>query len=171
MYNYWLCAFLCTLLTYAGIAQDPFLQDLGLKWTGGSTYLLQLAETVPEEHFDFRPTPEQMSLGEQLRHMAGNVSWLTTDYLHGDGLSRASIDAALSKAETMAVLKASLEGAGSAIRQLDPAALDEEVSFFAGPMSRRRILFLLNDHLTHHRGQLVVYLRLLGLKPPPYRGW
>jgi len=30
---------------------------------------------------------------------------------------------------------------------------------------------LLNDHQTHHRGQLVVYLRLNGIKPPAYIGW
>ncbi|MFA9454721.1 MAG: DinB family protein [Candidatus Aminicenantaceae bacterium] len=25
------------------------------------------------------------------------------------------------------------------------------------------------DHITHHRGQTVVYLRLNGIKPPQYR--
>ena len=49
--------------------------------------------------------------------------------------------------------------------------LDEEVQFFAGPMSKRQILVLMNDHLTHHRGQMIVYVRLKGVKPPAYKGW
>ncbi|MGX5688737.1 DinB family protein [Arcticibacter tournemirensis] len=38
--------------------------------------------------------------------------------------------------------------------------LDEQVKFFAGPMTRRQILILMHDHKTHHLGQLIVYLRL-----------
>jgi uncharacterized damage-inducible protein DinB len=30
---------------------------------------------------------------------------------------------------------------------------------------------LMHDHHTHHRGQIIVYLRLNGLKPPKYVGW
>ena len=51
------------------------------------------------------------------------------------------------------------------------AQLEEKVEFFAGPMNKRQILTLLNDHQTHHCGQLIVYLRLKGVKPPDYRGW
>ena len=49
--------------------------------------------------------------------------------------------------------------------------LNHIVDFVAGKMSRRRIMLLLTDHVTHHRGQLVVYLRLKGVEPPAYRGW
>ena len=58
-----------------------------------------------------------------------------------------------------------------AIAQLPASALEEEVKFFAGPMNKRQIVALLHDHMTHHRGQLMVYLRLKGIKPPQYRGW
>jgi uncharacterized damage-inducible protein DinB len=34
-------------------------------------------------------------------------------------------------------------------------------------LSRRK--FVGADHITHHRGQIVVYLRLNGIKPPQYR--
>ncbi|WP_374662973.1 DinB family protein [Parasegetibacter sp. NRK P23] len=38
-------------------------------------------------------------------------------------------------------------------------------------MSKLQIINLLSDHQTHHRGQLLVYLRLCGLTPPKYVGW
>ena len=51
------------------------------------------------------------------------------------------------------------------------ANLSDTVKFFAGPMSKLQIINLLSDHQTHHRGQLLVYLRLFGLTPPKYVGW
>ncbi|NJL74904.1 MAG: hypothetical protein HC892_07620 [Saprospiraceae bacterium] len=30
---------------------------------------------------------------------------------------------------------------------------------------------LMNDHLTHHRAQMIVYLRLKDVQPPKYVGW
>ncbi len=36
-------------------------------------------------------------------------------------------------------------------------------------MSKRRVLRYLLDHTTHHRGQVIVHMRLAGLRPPQYR--
>ena len=49
--------------------------------------------------------------------------------------------------------------------------LKEIVDFFAGPKSNLQILNLLQDHVTHHRGQLIVYLNLNEIEPPKYSGW
>ncbi len=38
-------------------------------------------------------------------------------------------------------------------------------------MTERQIINLMNDHLTHHRAQAIVYLRLNGVMPPKYVGW
>ncbi|MEM9260816.1 MAG: DinB family protein, partial [Bacteroidota bacterium] len=60
----------------------------------------------------------------------------------------------------------------SAISSLKTDDLNQMVpNFFAGPKSKRVIVYLLQDHATHHRSQLLVYLRLLGHQPPRYRGW
>ena len=45
------------------------------------------------------------------------------------------------------------------------------VEFFAGEKSKLQILNLLQDHVTHHRGQLIVYLNLKKIEPPSYVGW
>lgn len=29
----------------------------------------------------------------------------------------------------------------------------------------------MDNHLAHHRGQMIIYLRLQGIKPPAYTGW
>jgi len=39
------------------------------------------------------------------------------------------------------------------------------------PTSKKIILMLMRDHMTHHRGMLVIYLRENGIKPAGYKGW
>lgn len=152
-------------------AQNAFLAEASEKWENAMAYTLELAEAMPAGHYDYRPTEEQMTFQEQLLHMAGNVAWLTHDYLGG---LKTEIDRKMtgaSKAEVIAVLRTSLQRAQQALQQLPAEQLDETVDFFAGPMSKRKIVLLLHDHLTHHRGQAIVYARLQGITPPRYRGW
>jgi len=53
----------------------------------------------------------------------------------------------------------------------DAAALEEISPVFYGKRSREFILQVMDNHLSHHRGQMVVYLRMCGVVPPAYRGW
>ena len=152
-------------------AQHSFLAEATEKWENAMAYTLELAEAMPSEHYAYRPTEEQMTFQQQLLHMANNVAWLTHDYLGGPKteVDREMPDA--SKEEILAVLTSTLERAQQALVDFPADQLDEQVNFFAGPMSKRKIILLLHDHLTHHRGQAIVYARLKGIKPPRYRGW
>lgn len=157
--------------SYTMHAQDLFLAEATEKWENAMAYTLELAEAMPAEYYSYRPTEEQMSFQEQLLHMAGNVAWLTHDYLGGPKTDVARDMPDASKKEVIAILKTALERAHQALSGFSPGQLDEEVRFFAGPMSKRKVILLLHDHLTHHRGQAIVYARLNGIKPPRYRGW
>jgi uncharacterized damage-inducible protein DinB len=42
----------------------------------------------------------------------------------------------------------------------------EEVNFFARPLPRWHVLFVAQDHTTHHCGQAVLYLNARGITPP-----
>jgi len=54
------------------------------------------------------------------------------------------------------------------ISNFDPNRLEERQDYFGADRTKMQILILLADHVTHHRGQMLVYLRLNGLKPPRY---
>ena len=99
------------------------------------------------------------------------MAWLTGSYLQGEKVTIDRTMEGAGKEEIMAAARRAMEAAHAALENLDATTLNDEVDFFAGPMSRRRIVFLLNDHLTHHRGQIIVYARMKGVKPPSYRGW
>ncbi len=38
-------------------------------------------------------------------------------------------------------------------------------------LNKIQFLNLIEDHQTHHRAELLVYLRLNNIKPPEYIGW
>ena len=100
------------------------------------------------------------------------MTWLAGDYLAKQKFNHPlKGKKELTPVEIIELLNASLAFAQEAIAHTSPDSLSVTKSFFAGPMSRRQIIALMHDHHTHHRGQLLVYLRLNGIKAPKYRGW
>lgn len=135
-------------------------------------YTLDVAEGMPENKYDYKPVPDEMSFGAQLLHLADNLGWLSSAYLSTGNNPVTGADKKLTKkAEIKAVVEKAYDYALTALRNFDPARLADTVSFFAGLLTKLQILTLINDHQTHHRAQLLVYLRLNGIKPPKYVGW
>ena len=97
--------------------------------------------------------------------------WLSTDYLGAPPFPKDVDHPSEKKEDVIKLLEASFDHAAQAISKFSASDLDDVVEFFAGPMTKRRVFFLMTDHVTHHRGQLVVYLRLNDIVPPKYRGW
>ena len=54
------------------------------------------------------------------------------------------------------------------IEQFDTTHFDDRLDYFGLNRTKRQIFLLLTDHVTHHRGQMLVYMRLNGLVPPKY---
>lgn len=152
-------------------AQTNFLDDYKIKWQNATAYTLEFARSMPEDYYAFSPTPEEMTFGEQLKHVAGNMIWLSSAYLGGAKEHVDPTSAGDSKKEIIAMLEKSFAYAQQTVNGLTEKSLAQEVNFIAGTMTKRRILFLMTDHVTHHRGQLVVYLRLKNVPPPKYVGW
>lgn len=141
------------------------------KWLNGAEYTLEITRLMPIEDFNFRPTAESMSFGQQLLHIAANMDWLGSTYLNAEPHSMPLRDTIYGKEDLIHILEEGFEKAAIAIKNLGDEQMEEVVDFFAGPMTKRQIVHLMHDHHTHHRGQLIVYLRLNGLEPPRYRGW
>lgn len=152
-------------------SQDGFIADFIKKWQNSTTYTIEFAEAFPEELYDFQPSREEMKFHEQLVHICGNITWLSSAYLGGTTFNRDLSNPPETKNELIQLLQETFNYAAETLRNFNSDQLDKEVDFFAGPMTKRQVLMLMGDHVTHHRGQLVVYLRLNDIKPPSYRGW
>jgi uncharacterized damage-inducible protein DinB len=163
---------ICCLLTFNISAQKTNVKGAFLeKWENSKNYLLDMAEMMPEEEYDFKPTERQRSFKDQLLHIKDNMEWLSSSYFTSELEKSQEKEIPNSKVETIALLKISFDAVSEIIKNTSEDSLDETVEFFAGPKSKLQILNLLQDHVTHHRGQLIVYLNLKNIEPPKYVGW
>jgi len=154
-----------TLFAQQANVKDAFLE----KWDHSKAYLVAMAQLMPEEDYNFKPTERQRSFVEQLEHIQGNMDWLSTKYFN-----RVKDDLATFPSEKEAIilsLENAFDAVGKAVAATSEEELKETVDFFAGPKSKLQILNLLLDHVTHHRGQIIVYMNLKGVDPPGYVGW
>ena len=141
------------------------------KWDNSKDYLVAVAEAMPEDKYDYKPAEREMSLREQLFHIQDNMNWLGTTHFSGEKYVKKEAVKGLSKAQMIQEIKASFYKAKAFVQKTNDAELSQKVDFFAGPKSKLQILNLMQDHVTHHRAQILVYLNLNGIQPPKYVGW
>lgn len=149
-----------------------FKQAALKKLENAKSYTLKVAELMPAENYDFKPSEEEMSFARQLLHISENMGWLTSSYLTQGKNPVSKKELNLTRKDSViSVIHRSYDYAIATMKSFHPNALAEPVKFFAGPMNKLQIINLINDHQTHHRAQLMVYLRMNGIKPPSYVGW
>lgn len=134
---------------------------------------------VPGDRLSWGPHPRSMTLGRLATHIASLPGWLP-QILNEATFDLASLPAAAIVDETSAAILARFDigvaDARRALRESTDARLadtwtlrkDGEVI-----LTLPRIVALRTEglyHLTHHRGQLTVYLRLLDIPIPPIYG-
>ncbi|MDZ7933385.1 MAG: DinB family protein [Emticicia sp.] len=163
------------VLSYPVIyAQKPLvITAWNQKWQNSKQYLLEVAQAMPESEYSFKPVADEMSFAEQMKHIVGNVSWLSSSFIvkQENPFSKQVIANAKTKAEIIELLGKTFDFAYENVQKISENNLIEEVDFFVKPTNKLQILNLLQDHQTHHRAQAIVYLRLKGIKPPKYKGW
>jgi len=180
---------LCTLLlalSFSLAAQDttegddfPARAEWRAKWQNSLAYSQEALAAIPDSSLQFRPTAGQMSVQEQIQHISGNVYGLSRRFLayepkgFDEDALRAKLAAEkLNRQELVQLLNDAYAFGIEAVYSFEAKDWDKPVpNFFVGPRSRRTIVYLLQDHATHHRAQVLIYMRLLGLEPPRYRGW
>ncbi|SFU27077.1 Uncharacterized damage-inducible protein DinB (forms a four-helix bundle) [Pustulibacterium marinum] len=150
-------------------AQNTPISAWQEKWENSKNYLLEIAESMPQEHYNYKPTEREMTFAEQLVHIANNINWLSNTYFEGEKIDK--FEGITDKEEIIAILKNAFENGKTAVANTKELDLKTTVDFFAGPKTKLQILNLLQDHVTHHRAQTIVYLNLKGIEPPRYSGW
>lgn len=150
---------------------EAYLDDFKEKWNSAAQYSLEVAEAMPEDGYTYQPAEDFHTFQEQFMHAIENMIWLSTTYMTNQTFEGDLKKEKYTKAEMITLLKSAFDFTTEAVDQLEPHDLNMTVKFFAGPKKLRQILTLMNDHMTHHRAQAILYLRMKGVEPPKYRGW
>jgi len=170
--KYTILLFLMLFCYFPVKAQNYFQTQYPQVWERASDYTLEVAKAMPEENYGFKPQDEAMTFGEQLLHIVDNISFLTRLI---SGESKTFYDRTksedLSKDQILEILKKANDYVGKLIVEISTDDLNAGIEFRKLEMSKENIFYLLRDHQVHHRGQCIVYLRMAGVKAPPYVGW
>ncbi|APQ16827.1 DinB family protein [Maribacter hydrothermalis] len=153
--------------------QDKFITDFIERLENSRKYLNLVAEMMPEEHYNYKVTEESLSFSENLMHIGFALDWHSQSLL-GDREPRVYQtdtvfkSADKTKVEMMARINQTFIEAIALMEQFNADNLDDELDYFGINRSKRQIFMLLADHITHHRGQMLVSMRLKGITPPRY---
>ncbi|UYQ91147.1 DinB family protein [Chitinophaga horti] len=140
----------------------------------------KLLEAIPEKDLAYKPSPVSWTMGELAQHIA------TIYYWYVGTLTQAEYDLTADTLErgapsdikaTLALFEKNVELARKALEGLKDEDLQQPWSMKAGgkvvlgPMPRGIVVrsFLFN-HIYHHRGEMIVYLRATGNKVPGLYG-
>ncbi|ODS71974.1 MAG: damage-inducible protein DinB [Cytophagaceae bacterium SCN 52-12] len=140
----------------------------------------KLLKAVPEKDLGYKPSPVSWTMGELAQHIAIIYHWyagtLTQDVydMAADRLERGSpgdINA------TLDLFEKKVEEARAALKSLTEESLQDLWTMkigdrtVLGPMPRGVVArgFLFN-HIYHHRGEMIVYLRATGNRVPGLYG-
>ena len=152
---------------------EPLIAELKQE-SGGTRRVL---ERIPEDKVSWKPHPKSLSLGQLAYHVAvlpGEIARVVSNLtFEGGDLPRPE---AKSVAELIAMLDKGVAIAAETLASFDDRAMAETwtLLFEGKPLLQipriAVIRTIMLNHWYHHRGQLMVYLRLLDVPVPAVYG-
>ena len=158
--------------------QNYGAKQMAASWRTVRKNTIQIAEELPADQYDFQVTPDTMSVTKMLAHLATYTQWI--EQVHfvekksdvtgadfgryiGDAASAAAalttkdaiVDALITRGESFALH----------LEAMTAEQLDELVGLPGGQKSRFEMLLGAKEHEMHHRAQLMVIQRLVGIVP------
>ncbi|HXC33104.1 MAG TPA: DinB family protein [Verrucomicrobiae bacterium] len=129
--------------------------------------LVATAQIMPEDKYSFKPTPENMTFGKTIGHIADVNNAICSKMFTAPATPLAKSSDADSKAKLVAGLKASMDYCGEQFSKMTDANLADMVPFFGGKQITRMgaALAVVTDFADHYAG-LSIHLRMNGLLPP-----
>ncbi len=142
---------------------------------------IKIAEEIPESSYGFKPSDSSRTVAQTLAHIAMVTAFQT--YVHQnhiDSLTKVSFPELLgkfgaeeqkprTKAELIEFLRAEGEKYASYLEHLSESFLAQPVGLPRGaePAAKSRFEMLMSakEHEMHHRGQLMIAQRMMGLTP------
>lgn len=153
-------------------------KELAESWRTVRRNTIQVAEDIPEDKYSFRAAPGTMSVGEMLAHLACTPHWAQqcffvekkTDLTMDDfgrwmGELSGHAKALTSKAEIVAALKANGDAFATQLELMSEEHLAQTMTAPNANKSAFEMLLGIKEHEMHHRAQLFLIERMIGIVP------
>ena len=141
------------------------------EWQRAKAYTLEYLDAMPKDKYGFKATDSIRSFAQQMLHLAQDIVIMVSTgtskerIWQGQNLEqRPSAQAADSVRYFVAT---GYDYGIDAIQSMDASKFEEKVRHRKFEETRFAWLLKAFEHQTHHRGQTTIYIRLMGIKPPP----
>lgn len=152
--------------------------EIAESWRTVRKNTVRVAEDIPADKYDFRAADGTMTVGEMLAHIAVAPYWAQQchfveclDAVTGDDFGRwmgeigKAAAALTTKAEIIDALTTDGEAFASQIESMTAAELAQDVALPFGSKTRFEMLLGSKEHEMHHRAQLFLMERMIGIVP------
>ena len=164
--------FLALLIAPPLLAQSPAGSarsadsEIRTQWVTASKYLSRSAAAVPEASYGYKPVATVRSYGQLIAHVAGSQMMFCAaalgekvpaeDDFEKRNMTKAELVTALDQSNTYCARAYALSG----------DALGAPVDMFGQHWTKGGLLLLNATHDNEHYGNVVTYMRMLGMVPP-----
>ncbi len=134
---------------------------------------LDYLNAMPDDKFGNRPTDETRTFSEQMLHISQGTIGLVSNGTGAtkiyDGRNLEKDESLQSKTEVIRIVTEAFDFAIKSVSEVESSKLNEIVE--RGPFKVTRLGWIMkaHEHMSHHKGQCAVYLRLAGVTPPRYQ--
>ncbi len=153
-------------------------KELAESWRTVRKNTIQVAEDIPEDKYSFRAAPDTMSVGEILSHLACSPHWAEQCHfvekkreiaMDDFGKWMGQIDQRSKTLTSKAAIVDALKKDGDNFaRQIEAMTDDQLGEMCIAPnatKSRFEMLLGVKEHEMHHRAQLFLIERMIGIVP------
>ena len=139
---------------------------------------IQVAEDIPADKYPYRAAPDTMSVGEILAHLATTPHWAQQchfvekkstvameDFGRWMGEAGTKMKELAAKDQIVDLLKSNGEAFAEQLEHMTDAQLGERVGLPMGDKTRFEMLLGVKEHEMHHRAQLFLIERMIGIVP------
>lgn len=167
-------AVLVALPVLAAAAENDFKAMFVRHWQTAKEFTLAVAEAMPAEDYDFKPSKDEMSFAQLMVHIAAQNSdscaTATGTKVPPSMPSSSGPVPAMDKQAAIQLLTVSFDTCAKELDAVTPEQWNREVYKFQGrPVLASEAMWYTFTHMAHHRGQAEVYLRAKNIKPPAWR--
>ncbi len=159
--------FVCALFISAStFAQKQFQNETSGMISNASGKIMQLAEAMPAEKYDWSPEDDVRSFADILQHVIG------TNYFFGSKMGATMPEGVndqelKTKDDIIPALEKSSAFISEAIKNVEDKDLANKIEFPApGEYTVTSAVLIAFSHCNEHLGQMIAYSRMNGITPP-----
>ncbi|HVB34419.1 MAG TPA: DinB family protein [Patescibacteria group bacterium] len=151
--------------------QNPVTSAVRASVNHHAKILLAGAEEMPASKYNYAPTPQQMTFGRMVLHLAQSNGFFCSR-ISGEKMPMIGhLTEHSPKNELIAAAKSSFNFCDQALAKVNDSDLTAQVQMFGGHMmSKVAAMIIFSNDLADHYAQEAIYLRLNGHLPPTGEG-